>query len=121
MRKRAKDDGRSLFDDIEEDSQDQTVATTGSDPEAREQKVREAATQDSQERVREGLSGDSEWREVPQALFLSWSAARQYAYCAERDLRASVEFATSPEEEQWFYQRAVSYTKMKDECLRSQT
>lgn len=28
---------------------------------------------------------EPEWREVPAALFLSWSDARQLAYCAARD------------------------------------
>jgi len=63
------------------------------------------------------IETDDIWFEVPQALFLSWSAARQYAYCAERDLRASLEYATSPEEERWFYERAVSYEKMKRASL----
>lgn len=36
------------------------------------------------------LSPDSEWTEVPQARFLSWSPQMQAAYCAARDEDAAL-------------------------------
>lgn len=48
------------------------------------------------------------WREVPQALFLSWSEARQLSYCAARDEDAAT-YATTPEEVLWYKERARSY------------
>ena len=52
-----------------------------------------------------------EWREVPQALFLSWSEARQLSYCAARDEDSALD-ATSDEEMEWFLQRAMDYRSM---------
>lgn len=37
-----------------------------------------------------GLEVESEWQEVPQALFLSWSPQMQAAYCAARDEDAAL-------------------------------
>jgi hypothetical protein len=48
------------------------------------------------------------WREVPQALFLSWPPARQLAYCAARDEDAALH-ATTLEEARWFQERARYY------------
>jgi hypothetical protein len=47
----------------------------------------------------------STWREVPQALFLSWSPAMQLAYCARRDEDAIL----SAESDWWvvFYGRRM--------------
>ena len=100
MRRKPVDDGRSLFDGVDDES-DSGSGSDSPDSSSRSVAVGQAV----------------EWHEVPQALYLSWSAARQYAYCAERDLRASIEFATSPEEEKWFYDRAVSYKRMMGACL----
>ena len=49
------------------------------------------------------VSTGSEWHEVPQALFLSWSDARQRSYCAIRDEDALL----SAESDAWivFYGR----------------
>lgn len=52
-----------------------------------------------------------EWREVPQPLFLSWSAARQAAYCARRDENSALT-ADSPEEARWFLARSKLYKEM---------
>jgi hypothetical protein len=54
-----------------------------------------------------------EWREVPQALFLSWSAARQFAYCAARDEDA----ATREPNAEWYRQRAQSYRELSHEDM----
>ena len=52
------------------------------------------------------------WNEVPQALFLSWSTARQLAYCAARDESAVAdEYATTLKEAEWFMNRAAGYRK----------
>lgn len=58
-----------------------------------------------------------EWREVPQALFCSWSLQRQLAYCAARDEHASI----SDGGEGWaeFYvERAKAYRQMLTKALR---
>ena len=52
-----------------------------------------------------------EWREIPQMLFLSWSAARQFAYCAARD-EDSVLSAESDEEILFYGRRAASYKEL---------
>jgi hypothetical protein len=52
-----------------------------------------------------------QWREAPQTLFLSWSEARQLAYCAARDEDAALD-AMSDEEMEWFLERALSYRSM---------
>jgi hypothetical protein len=54
----------------------------------------------------------SPWREVPQALFLSWSPARQYAYCAARD-EDSARCAYTDAEAEWFRQRARDYKEIQ--------
>ncbi len=49
------------------------------------------------------------WREVPQALFLSWSEPRQMAYCAARDDNSAL-LAIKLQEDPTFYQdRARAY------------
>jgi len=48
------------------------------------------------------------WREIPQALFLSWPRRKQLAYCARRDEHSSTE-ADSPADAEWFRQRARQY------------
>mgnify|MGYP001615593439 CR=1 FL=1 len=53
-------------------------------------------------------SGRSSWREVPQALFLSWSDAMQAAYCRDRDLGSS-KCAENDEWQQFYLQRANGY------------
>lgn len=51
----------------------------------------------------------STWREAPQALFLSWSVARQLSYCAARDEDAAT-YCDGPEEEKaWHRARAAAY------------
>ena len=51
---------------------------------------------------------DDVWREVPAAVFLSWSVARQLHYCAERDDH-SAEHAATKEEADWYRWRADLY------------
>ena len=54
------------------------------------------------------LTSSSEWQEVPQARFLSWTDAEQLAYCAARDRDSA-----SHEDDPWwcaFYvERAQKY------------
>lgn len=51
-----------------------------------------------------------EWREVPQALFLSWSTARQLDYCARRDEDSARTAATRGEmSAEWYLERASLY------------
>lgn len=52
----------------------------------------------------------SKWREVPQALFMSWSEARQLSYCVARDEDAAL-YATTLEEARWYQERAKSYER----------
>lgn len=52
-----------------------------------------------------------EWQEVSQAVFLSWSPAMQWAYCAARDEDAALD-VTSDEEMEWFLERALRYRQM---------
>ena len=47
----------------------------------------------------------SPWREVPQALFLSWSDVRQRSYCVARDEDA----ALSANDPTFYLQRARMY------------
>jgi hypothetical protein len=51
----------------------------------------------------------STWREVPQALFLSWPDERQRSYCVARD-RDSATYALSDEWRAFYLRRAESYT-----------
>lgn len=48
------------------------------------------------------------WQEVPQALFLSWSHARQLSYCARRD-EDSAQQTGNEDERQFYLQRAQDY------------
>ena len=52
----------------------------------------------------------STWREVPQARFLSWSPARQLAYCVARDEDAAKHDAEWAE---FYAARAVAYKEMQ--------
>lgn len=54
-----------------------------------------------------------EWKEVSQAYFLSWPLQMQYSYCMRRDLD-SAESADTPEEKQFFLQRAQDYKQLVD-------
>lgn len=53
----------------------------------------------------------SSWREVPAALYLSWSPQRQHAYCAARDEDAALHADTTIEAE-WYLARARAYREM---------
>lgn len=54
---------------------------------------------------------ESTWHEVPQALFDSWSEARQLAYCAARDEDSAAQ-ASTLEELNWYRDRANAYKEM---------
>lgn len=51
----------------------------------------------------------SQWREVPQARFFSWSDKMQLAYCAARDEDAARDEPTCAG---WYLWRANSYREM---------
>lgn len=55
------------------------------------------------------------WKEVPQALFDSWSNERQLAYCRDRDENAAL-YAPTLEEGIWFQKRANTYAKEIEAC-----
>lgn len=57
------------------------------------------------------LSPASDWQEVPQVRFLSWSPAMQAAYCAARDTDSAI-YAESVEDAEWFIRRARIYEGM---------
>ena len=61
----------------------------------------------------------STWQEVPQALFESWSDARQLAYCALRDEDGAL-YANTLEEALWFQARGRSYREMMT-CAHTST
>jgi hypothetical protein len=64
---------------------------------------------------------DSDWNEVPQPLFASWSVPRQLAYCARRDEHASLEYHQSDDEIVFYVRRAESYrVLLADELKRMQ-
>lgn len=48
------------------------------------------------------------WREVPQALFLSWSEARQLDWCARRDEDAALR-EEREHHRQFYKERAEAY------------
>jgi hypothetical protein len=54
-----------------------------------------------------------EWREVPQALFLSWSPARQFMYCAARD-----EDSATYDHAEFYLQRAQAYKELACQVQR---
>jgi hypothetical protein len=54
---------------------------------------------------------ESDWREVPQPLFLSWSPLMQWAYCRDRDLDSAM-FAESHDMAVFFMARAEMYRQM---------
>lgn len=49
------------------------------------------------------------WQEVPQALFLSWSSARQLDYCARRDEDSALQ---DNDNRDFYLQRAADYRSM---------
>lgn len=51
----------------------------------------------------------SDWQEVPQARFLSWSDEMQRAYCAARD-DDSAAHADDPWLEEFYLRRAIAYS-----------
>ena len=55
----------------------------------------------------------SDWREIPQPRFLSWTPAEQHAYCMARDLDATARSDT-PEEAEFHRRRAHMYQEMID-------
>lgn len=57
------------------------------------------------------------WEEVSQAVFLSWSEARQLSYCAARDENAIL-FCDHLDEALWFQWRAEKYRRMLDGELK---
>lgn len=52
------------------------------------------------------------WREVPQAVFLSWSTARQLSYCAARDRDAE---GLDDGLAEFYRERAASYEALQKE------
>lgn len=62
----------------------------------------------------------STWKEVPQALFDSWSNERQLAYCAARDEDGAL-YAVTMEEAQWFAARSQWYTQEMKRCQTNMT
>lgn len=62
---------------------------------------------------RNDIDEDGYWCEVPQAVFLAWSDAEQYAYCARRD-RHSAAQAEDVVDQQFFTERAVWY---EEHCI----
>jgi hypothetical protein len=51
----------------------------------------------------------SAWREVPQALFMSWSDAMQLKYCAARDRDSATTARLRGEDPEFYLRRAESY------------
>ncbi len=51
----------------------------------------------------------SNWQEVPQARFLSWSRQMQAAYCANRDLASAETAAERGEDPEFYLERAEGY------------
>lgn len=47
-----------------------------------------------------------QWKEAPQAQFLSWSRGRQLAYCAARDEHSAI---IQPDFADFYLTRAASY------------
>lgn len=58
-----------------------------------------------------------DWHEVPQALFESWSRARQFAYCAARDDHSARQ-AHSAKDAEFFRHRASAYRQLMQESLQ---
>lgn len=61
------------------------------------------------------LAGRDGWQEVPQALFLSWSEARQLDYCARRDEDAA-EHEDSDFWRKFYVNRAGDYRQQLSEA-----
>lgn len=83
-RKKAEDDGPSLFDEVDAPSEPTEPAD---------------------------VNAESEWQEVPQERYLSWTKCEQYRYCAARDYDAAV-YADTADESEWFIARAKMYEEM---------
>jgi hypothetical protein len=66
------------------------------------------------------LFDEPEWKEVPQARFLSWTPAEQLAYCAERDKDAA-EHADHYDEAKWLLARAADYERDLSELRERST
>lgn len=49
------------------------------------------------------------WREVPQALFLSWSPVHQLIYCWKRDMDSARQAEERGEDSEWFRWRGERY------------
>ena len=56
--------------------------------------------------------GVEEWREVPQALFLSWPVTQQLAYCAARDENAALNTYGDVWWTDFYTTRATSYKEL---------
>ena len=75
------------------------------------QKVQSVRQSGGMGEEKEGSSPYHPWREVPQALFLSWSVARQFDYCARRD-RDAARSCLNQKDAAWYLERALSYMEM---------
>lgn len=62
-----------------------------------------------------GTAGVSEWNEVPQALFDSWSPSRQLSYCAARDEHSATHDLCDVLDPNFYRSRAASYKEMMHE------
>lgn len=58
-----------------------------------------------------------QWREVPQALFLSWHPVHQLLYCWKRDMAAALTAHERGEDATWYRERGEWY---RDEAERLQ-
>lgn len=56
-----------------------------------------------------GESPATDWREVPQATFLSWPEATQLAYCSARDEHAALDAEGRGEDPAFYLERAEGY------------
>ncbi len=98
MPKKIVDDGRSLFDGL-----DPEVAGLPAPAEAIPVPVEEAIEP----------APRLPWREVPQALFLSWPEKKRLLYCAARD-RDAATLEDNKNDAAWFLDRAASYQAIAD-------
>lgn len=101
-----------LFEDEDEAAAGPTPAEPGithANPNSTTQ-ARETARPDAaEESGPPPLTPDSEWVEVPQALFLSWSPAMRAAYCAARDEDAAICGIDGPAMTMFYLERAEAY------------
>lgn len=63
---------------------------------------------------------DDDWNEVPQAVFLSWSNARQWDHCWRRDLHAATH-TDDADMQTFFLERATDYKRLRDEAVNGIT